>query len=119
MDSQELVEDRLISYIGFYDKKQESQKEKLMEDYFYPNINNLSKSSPFADTGSRFKDVKVYPNGKIPKTRPEKWVKRKKKVIRSKIKKNKRKNSDDLSPINIADLKKQIQENKHKEGIVF
>jgi hypothetical protein len=110
------VENRLINYVGFYDKKQEIKKEKLMKDYFHPKVNILSKSSPFADTLSKFKNVKIYPDGKIPKTKPEKWVIRKKRLIRNKIKKNRRKNSEELAPININDLKNQIKKNQNTNG---
>ena len=113
-ESQEYVENRLIDYIELYDKKQKSNKDKLMENYFHPNINNLSKSSAFAETGSKFKDFKVYPDGKVPDTRPERWVVRKKKRIRAQIKKNKPERS--LNPINISDLKKQVQDQKNAIG---
>ena len=108
------MENRLIDYIELYDKKQKSNKDKLMEHYFHPNINNLSKSSAFAETGSKFKDFRVYPDGKVPETRPERWVVRKKKRIRAQIKKSKQEGS--LNPINISDLKKQIQDQKTTIG---
>ena len=84
-----------------------------MENYFHPDINKFSKSARFLDTQSKYKDFKIYQDGKILKTRPEKWVKRKKKLIKNKLKKNK-----NLEAINIQYLKKKVKNNKGKYTLI-
>lgn len=86
-----------------------------MANLFYPDVNQLSKSSEFADVSSKFREEGRYPDGKIPVTKPEKWVRRKKKLVKNKMRKQKKKRPKSLSPINIDELKKRVKKKPENE----
>lgn len=103
------------NYIEVYGEKKKKKEEVLMASLFYPEINKLSKSNEFRNVGPKYREEEMYPDGKIPETKPEKWVRRKKKLVRNKMKAKKKKKSRSLSPINIDELKKRVKKKEKKE----